>query len=272
MTAHTPTRLTGPDQARQILEVDPTTFPHARIWPDDHYMIAGIATAAATDDHRAILKGLHTADGTTIATDSYRMHWTNNLSGPLTTVLEGRTIDAHALRQFIGPKPTNNKTITIIATPNGGIVAERSTTGKNGKTDWIHLPAIEGKYPSAMQLIPNPDTCDGTLTLTPEHWTAPLTAADKATNTTKTMHPVQLTPETGTINQDGWQMTLHLPTTTTNGQPIAAAFNPRYLLEAIQAAAGPHTLADLTIRHRGELKPIAIEGPNNNALLMPIRV
>ncbi len=224
-----------------------------------------VVRAASTDELRQVLTGVHMsteAEGLRlVATDSYRLAVRDLPGQSMLSLDQAVIVPSRALNELSRVVGASSELTLHLGQHEATfeVAATRITTR-----------LIDGAFPNYRQLIPaGPAT---TLTVSKD---ALIDAIRRVKLLARDAVPVKLD-----MNPDG----LYLSATTQdvgqaseqidatlNGDPIAVAFNPDYLVAGIDACAGD----EITLSVQGSNKPVVLRGtghPEFLYLLMPVRV
>jgi DNA polymerase III subunit beta len=227
----------------------------------------GVLRAAGNGDARAVLASVYfdSKYAQAVATDTYRMHGATLADVRGTAIIPSDVLAIAAA----GTKGA----ITIEATDDGGRFAVhylRVTRSGRAMPRAVYVRvqgfAVEGPYPNYASLIPDADAAVAVWSVTDAAGTADVLAAFA----NKQNVPAVLAAAGSAVT-----VTASFPDGTRNalapivagGEPIEAAFNPKYAAEAI-AHSGDGT----TVRLRDGLKAAHFTNGDRYALLMPMRV
>ncbi|HEV2369587.1 MAG TPA: DNA polymerase III subunit beta [Acidimicrobiales bacterium] len=226
-----------------------------------------VVPAAATDDNRPMLTGvLLTSESgqglRMVATDSYRLA---KRELPTTTMLaEGQKVlvPARALAELQRILSSSDSlTVRLGANDAGFEVGSVVLTTR----------LIEGEFPNYNQLIPQSS---------PNRLVVPAAALVEAVRRMRLLVREATTPVRIALRSDGIELSVATPDVGQakedldakyEGSEMVIAFNPAYLVEAVEAAGGDEVVVEMI----DALKPAVIrpvEGQDYVHLLMPVRV
>jgi DNA polymerase-3 subunit beta len=226
--------------------------------------VGQVTKAASRDEARPILTGvlieISKDSMTLVATDSYRLSvrelsWT----GPGAELR--RVVPARALTEGAKAVEGESEVTLAIGESQVGVTA-------GGRTLTTRL--IEGEFPNWRQLLPKDQP--GSLTIDRDAFAE---AVRRVGILAQQGAPVRLDLSAGGVRltagtQDLGEAAEHVPGTF-EGDPLAIAFNPAYLLDGIQAVAS----AELKLSVRDGLKPALLASATPDGftyLLMPVRI
>lgn len=259
-----PLREPGPEASRATLKAD-----------EFAQMVVQVAKAASTEDARPVLTGvkLEAADGrfTAVATDSYRlarrsMPWEQDVE--MSALVPRKALDqARAAAELLGSD------VELILEPTHATFAFADRR--------LVTTLIEGKYPPIQQLIPT--GYERKARIERVELTEVVRRVAVVGEGDKAMTPVifDLSEDTLVVKADSseaGQAEEALPVEL-EGEPLRIAFNPRFLIDGLDAVGGDHIDLEL----RDELKPAVIRPAPPEAgdeqptadflyLLMPVRL
>jgi DNA polymerase-3 subunit beta len=238
-------------------------------------LVGQVARSASTEDARAVLTGvkLEAHDGrfTAAATDSYRLAvrtipWDGD--GRMDALVSKRALDqARAAAELLGGE------VTLVLEPSYATFefADRRLVST----------LIEGKYPDYSQLVP--DGFERRLRVDRQALTEVVRRIAVVGEADKAMTPVILEMAGNSVvvkadSSEAGQAQESLPVEL-EGEPMAIAFNPRFLIDGLDAVGGDEVMLEF----RDELKPAILRPPAPEAgddetpadflyLLMPVRV
>lgn len=222
--------------------------------------IAQVAAAASSDEARPILTGIHfeDEDGSLrmVATDSYRLA-VRDLPG---VQPQSGLVPARALRDL-------GRTI---GAPKVSIAVGERSAVLESPAGRMSVRLIEGTFPNYRQLLP--ESSSGKLIVDKE---ALLEAVDRAALVAEDHIPLRLA-----LSKDGIDLavqrqeiggeTEHIDAEF-EGDDLTIAFNPRYLIDGLNAVEDKTVQLDVT----DPLKPGLLRGAESETfryLLMPVRL
>jgi DNA polymerase III subunit beta len=226
-----------------------------------------VVPAASRDDARPILTGVliaATAEGVRlVTTDSYRLA-VRDLPG-ITLLPEGKTV-------LVGAKGLGELQKLLGEGDVEVFLGERYVTFR---LDNIELTArlIEGDFPNYQQLIPS--GYPNRLTIDRDALTSAVERVSLVGGTNRDSAPIRLA-----MNADGLELSATAQDVGQSYEPVEAkfegsdvtvAFNSRFLLDGVEAAAS----AEVTIETTDPLKPAVLRGSEAGDflyLLMPVRI
>lgn len=243
-------------------------------------LVGQVAKSASTEDARAVLTGikLEARDGrfTAAATDSYRLAvrsipWDGPKEGgaaQMDALVSKRALDqARSAAEQLGSE------VTLVLEPSYATFefADRRLVST----------LIEGKYPEYRQLVP--DGYERRIRVDRQALTEVVRRIAVVGEADKAMTPVILEMAGNSVvvkadSSEAGQAQESLPVEL-EGEPMAIAFNPRFLIDGLDAVGGD----EVTLEFRDELKPAILRPPAPEAgddaptgdflyLLMPVRV
>ncbi|MGH8907986.1 MAG: DNA polymerase III subunit beta [Egibacteraceae bacterium] len=237
-------------------------------------MVAQVARAASADDARPVLTGVHVqatqGQLTASATDSYRLarrdiDWDHGVQAEA-------LVPRRALEQARHAAELLGSEVRLLLEPGQATFAfsDRRLTTR----------LLEGKFPDVEQLIPK--SWDRRLTIGRAELLEVVkrVAVVGDVNTTGTPVTLQISRDAVLVKAGTGEVGLGeeaLPGSL-EGEELAIAFNPRYLIDGLEVAGGER----ITIQFRDDVKPAVIrpvlageeekEDPGFLYLLMPVRV
>ena len=225
-----------------------------------------VVPAASRDDARPILTGVlvtSTADGVRlVATDSYRLA-VRDLAG-LSLLPEGQKV-------LVGAKGLGELQRLLGDEDVEVFLGERYVTFRLANTE-VSARLIEGDFPNYQQLIPS--GYPNRLTVEREALTSAVERVSLVGGTNRDSAPIRLA-----MSSDGLELSATAQDVGQSFEPVDAkyegsdltvAFNSRFLLDGVEAAASP----EVTIESTDPLKPAVLRGADAEFLylLMPVRI
>lgn len=238
-------------------------------------LVGQVAKSASTEDARAVLTGVKLEAGdqrfTAAATDSYRLAvrsipWDG--TGEMNALVSRRALDqARSAADMLGSE------VTLVLEPSYATFqfADRRLVST----------LIEGKYPEYRQLIP--DGFERRIRVDRQALTEVVRRIAVVGEADKSMTPVimEMADDSVVIKADSSEagQAQELLPVELEGEPLAIAFNPRFLIDGLDAVGGEQ----VSFEFRDELKPAILRPPapeqGDDApetdflyLLMPVRV
>lgn len=237
-------------------------------------LVGQVAKAASSEDARVVLTGvkLEAKNGrfTAAATDSYRLAvrtipWDG--AGEMNALVSRRALDqARSAAELLGSEVT--------------LVLEPSHATFQFPDRRLVSTLIEGKYPEYRQLIP--DGFERRLRVDRQGLTEVVRRIAVVGEADKSMTPVILQMDTDTVvvkadSSEAGQAEEAVPVEL-EGEPLAIAFNPRFLIDGLEAVGGEQ----VSFEFRDEMKPAILRPPAPEQgddtpadflyLLMPVRI
>ncbi|HUV09412.1 MAG TPA: DNA polymerase III subunit beta [Acidimicrobiia bacterium] len=250
-------------------------FPRLHETEGDAVRVAGgplaeglrqVVPAASKDDARPILTGVlitATGDGVRlVATDSYRLA-VRDLPG-VTLLPEGQKV-------LVGAKGLGELQRLLGSSDVDVYLGDRHVTFKLETTE-LTARLIEGDFPNYQQLIPS--GYPNKMTVERDSFTAAVERVSLVGGTSRDSAPIRLA-----MSNDGLELSATAQDVGQSFEPVEAkfegtdvtvAFNSRFLLDGVEAAASP----ELTIESIDPLKPAVLRGKDADFLylLMPVRI
>jgi len=269
-----------------------------------------VVRAASTDDTRPLLTGVlvsNEPDGIRlVATDSYRLAWRDLSSGttlpsgseqilvPARALNELQRLLAASAKELAGrsPKPVGPGAETALVDGPGGETQPGSppapvaaatggpsigfSVGELDATFWVNgvrltTRLLDGRFPDYRQLVPPEypnSVLVGKATLLDALRRVRLLVRDNTTPVRVIVHADGI--DLSVMSQDVGQATESVDARV-QGEEVTVAFNPSYLIEGVEAAAGDEVLIELVDATR----PATVRAPAHDDfryLLMPVRV
>jgi DNA polymerase-3 subunit beta len=225
-----------------------------------------VVPAASRDDARPILTGVlltSTAEGVRlVATDSYRLA-VRELAG-VSLLSEGKKV-------LVGAKGLGELQRLIRDGDVEVFLGERYVTFRLDGTE-LAARLIEGDFPNYQQLIPS--GYPNRLTVDRDALTQAVERVSLVGGTNRDSSPIRLA-----MSSDGLELSATAQDVGQSYEPVEAkyegtdvtvAFNSRFLLDGVEAAASP----EITIETVDPLKPAVLRGGDTDFLylLMPVRI
>jgi len=226
-----------------------------------------VVPAASRDDARPILTGVlvaATGEGVRlVATDSYRLA-VRDLAG-VSLLPEGRKV-------LVGAKGLGELQRILGEGDVEVYLGDRYVTFKLDNTD-VTTRLIEGEFPNYQQLIPS--GYPNKLTVERDALTSAVERVSLVGGTSRDSSPIKLA-----MSSDGLELSATAQDVGQSYEPVEAkfdgsdvsvAFNSRFLLDGVEAAASP----EVTIETIDPLKPAVLRGSEAADflyLLMPVRI
>lgn len=231
--------------------------PEGELIAIDTELIASVLPAVSPDDARPILTAVAIGGGHIVATDSYRLHFTEGPDIPIVLL----------------PKAAAAEVVRAGGTPLAMLA------GRDLVFEWVDRRlrivsrAIEGEFPNWPGLVPDVGAATTTFELDDA---APVIEAcvasgrfgGEAKNT-----PVRLTAGEGgdieftTHRQDVGTDTSTVPGRAVGDKTLTVGFNPKYLADLVRDFPGP-----LRLECDGPLRPAVMRGERGTTrLIMPVR-
>jgi DNA polymerase III subunit beta len=225
-----------------------------------------VVPAASKDDARPILTGVlitSTDDGVRlVATDSYRLA-VRDLPG-VTLLPEGQKV-------LVGAKGLGELQRLLGGGDVEVFLGERYVTFKLEGTE-LTARLIEGDFPNYQQLIPG--GYPNKLTIERDAFVGAVERVSLVGGTSRDSAPIRLA-----MGPDGLELSATAQDVGQSFEPVEAkfdgtevtvAFNSRFLLDGVEAAASP----EITIETIDPLKPAVLRGKDADFLylLMPVRI
>jgi len=225
-----------------------------------------VVPAASRDDARPILTGVlvtSTADGVRlVATDSYRLA-VRDLAG-MSLLPEGQKV-------LVGAKGLGELQRLLGDDDVEVFLGERDVTFRLANTE-VSARLIEGDFPNYQQLIPS--GYPNKLTVERDALTSAVERVSLVGGTNRDSSPIRLA-----MSSDGLELSATAQDVGQSFEPVEAkyegsdltvAFNSRFLLDGVAAAAAQ----EITIESTDPLKPAVLRGGDAEFLylLMPVRI
>lgn len=250
-------------------------FPRLHETEGDAVRVAGgplaeglrqVVPAASKDDARPILTGVlitATSDGVRlVATDSYRL---------AVRELPGVTLLPEGQKVLVGAKGLGELQRLLGGSDVDVYLGDRYVTFKLEATE-LTARLIEGDFPNYQQLIPS--GYPNKMTVERDSFTAAVERVSLVGGTSRDSAPIRLA-----MSNDGLELSATAQDVGQSFEPVEAkfegtdvtvAFNSRFLLDGVEAAASP----ELTIESIDPLKPAVLRGKDADFLylLMPVRI
>ena len=225
-----------------------------------------VVPAASRDDARPILTGVlvaSTAEGVRlVATDSYRLA-VRDLAG-ISLLPEGQKV-------LVGAKGLGELQKLLSDEDVEVFLGERYVTFRLAQTE-VSARLIEGDFPNYQQLIPS--GYPNKLTVDRDALTAAVERVSLVGGSNRDSAPIRLA-----MSADGLELSATAQDVGQSYEPVEAkyegtdvtvAFNSRFLLDGVEAAAS----SEITIESTDPLKPAVLRGGDTDFLylLMPVRI
>ena len=241
--------------------------------------VSQVAVAAGRDDTLPVLTGVRMEiDEETItlaATDRYRLAvrtltWSPEQSGASAVAL----VPARTLTETAKALAAADKVVIALATGGAG----EGIMGFDGGGRRTTTRLLDGEFPRYRSLLPAKSTARATVATAPfvEAVKRVAVVAERTTPVRLSFEEGGLTLEAGTGDEAQAVESIEIDL---DGEPIAIAFNPGYLLDGLGALDAPYTLLSFTAPGRPAMitgRATAEDGGEEPAdyryLLMPVRL
>lgn len=226
-----------------------------------------IASAAAPNDDRPVLAGVHFSGDGVAATDSYRLHYTDEL--PCTTEA---LVPAHLFQDAARSAKSCESYGVGIDDDRAEVNFQRHVGGANARSlDATYTgKLIEGTFPNWQALLP--DEHEGDTVFPAQDMLDAVKALEPVTKQHSNT-PVHFQTRSGVVTASFHQSeaTSSVTGSAQGSLPESIAFNPSFLLDAVEAVGAEQVRMSL----RDGLKPAILTDASGDgdvsALLMPMR-